>query len=332
MKIKKISLLFLLSFCAFFAYAQQLPFFTQFVANDLLFNPAIAGTKRTFDFRLSYRNQWLGFEGAPKTEAFSLNYSLLNKMGIAAYGYEDVTGFTKRTDYTLCYAFQIHFSDLTLSFGLAGSMVGYTVDGSQITTNQTLDPAIDRAVTANVWAPDASAGAYLFNDKWRFGISTLNLVASSENFYKTYGFPSDTSKAGALQLFTHFYTYLGYIYGNNENITWQNSVFVNYTGGAPIFFAYDLKCYIKSKFIAGLSIRLNDAIAIEAGIISHNSLQICYSYDYVITELNHYTSGSQEIVLIYSIDKIGGKGGNGNEGDKASDNNSFKRRKYGYMF
>ncbi|HTB30839.1 MAG TPA: type IX secretion system membrane protein PorP/SprF, partial [Bacteroidia bacterium] len=176
------------------------------------------------------------------------------------------------------------------------------------------------------------AGAYLYNDRWRFGISALNLIASSENFYKSYGFPSDTSQAGALQLLTHFYVYLGYIYGMNEKVTWQNSLLVNYTGGAPIYLAYDLKCYFESKIIAGLSIRLNDAVAIEAGVISHNNLLICYSYDYVTSRITSFTSGSHEITLIYSFDKKGGGGAKGTGADRASDNNSFKRRRYGYMF
>jgi type IX secretion system PorP/SprF family membrane protein len=216
---------------------------------------------------------------------------------------------------------------------MALSMVNYSVDGSKITTNQTLDPAIDRAVQSSVWAPDASAGAYLFNDKWRLGISALNIIASSENFYKTYGFPADTSHAGALQLLSHFYAYLGYIYGANESFTWQNSLMVNYTGGAPLFLAYDLKCYIQQNFIAGISLRLNDAVALEVGVISHNSLQICYSYDYITTQIGAFTSGSHEISLIYSFDKGSGFGAKNGAGDAGSSgNNSFAKRRYRYMF
>ncbi len=325
---RKAILFSFLLFLGFLSDAQQLPFNTQFVANELLYNPAIAGTKKTFDIRLSYRNQWVGFPDAPVTETFSMNYSVKNKFGLGAYIYQDVTGFTKRSNYSICAAGQIHFTDLTLSAGLSFAMVNYSVDGTKITTNQTLDPAIDRAITASAWAPDASFGLYLYNEKWRFGISGSNFIASSENFYKKYGFPGDTSQAGALQLLTHFYAYLGYIYGANENITWQNSLLLNYMVGPPIFLSYEVRCYIQQNFIVGLSLRLNDAVALEVGIISHNSLQVCYSYDYVTSQINHFTSGSHEITLIYSFDKIGGKAGsNGNSSD-----NSFKRRKYRYMF
>ncbi len=335
--IKNLLFLFLL-FNGIISDAQQLPFNTQFVANELLYNPAIAGTKRTYDIRLDYRNQWVGFPQAPVTETFSMNYSVQNKFGAGAYIYQDATGFTKRNNYTICAAAQLHFTDLTFSGGIAFSMINYSVDGSKITTNQTLDPAIDRAVQSSVWAPDASAGAYLYNDKWRFGLSAINLVATSENFYKTYGFPADTSHAGALQLLSHFYAYLGYIYGNNESLTWQNSLMVNVTGGAPLFLSYDLKCYIQQNFIAGISLRLNDAVAIEAGIISHNSLQICYSYDYITTQIGKFTSGSHEISIVYSFDKgsgfgsKAGVGSGGADGGSGSGSSTFKKRRYRYMF
>ncbi len=314
-------------FLAFFTFlgtiadAQQLPIFTQFTANELLFNPAFAGTKRYLDFRLTYRDQWSGFPDAPVTEAFSVNYSGFKNTGIAAYGYEDITGFTKRSDYTLCYAYRIHFPDISLAVGIAGSMVNYSIDESQITTNQTLDPAIDRNSKPSVWAPDASAGAYLYNDQWRIGLSVNNLIASTESFYKKYGFPGDTSSAGALKLLAHVNGYLSYIYlSANENFIWQNSLLVNYVQGAPVYIAYDLRCYIKNLIIAGFSISLRNDVSIEAGVEYHNNLQICYSYDYVVSLLS--PASSNEITLIYTFDKPGSK----------DMNNVFKRRKYGYIF
>lgn len=331
MSSKKNILLILLLCAGLISDAQQLPFNTQFVANEMLYNPAVVGTKRTYDIRITYRDQWLGFQGAPVTESLSMNYAVLKQFGIGAYIYQDATGFTKRNNYSLCPAVKFPFADMTLSFGMAVSLMNYSVDGSQITTNQTLDPAIDRSITASASAPDMSAGVYLFNDKWKLGVSAVNLIGNTENFYKEYGFPDDTSHAGALQLFTHLYIYLGYVYGGNESIAWQNSLLVNYTQGAPIFLAYDLKCYIQKNFIVGASLRLNDAIALEAGIISHDMLQICYSYDYITSQIGRYTSGTQEITLIFSMDKAGGRGRGGN-GNNGSDNGSFSRRHYRNMF
>ena len=152
------------------------------------------------------------------------------------------------------------------------------------------------------------------------------MVPSSERFYKSYGFPYDTSQAGALQLLPHFYIYLSYIYSGDENIKWQNNLLVNYTAGTPIYIAYDLRCHIYNKMIIGLSASLNDDISIETGVIVHNNLEICYSYDYITSKVGYYTSGSHEITLVYNFDK------KGHAGDRKEQDNGFRRRKYGYMF
>ncbi|MGZ3931337.1 MAG: type IX secretion system membrane protein PorP/SprF, partial [Bacteroidia bacterium] len=56
-----------------FAGAQQYPWLTQYRSNLSMFNPAFCGTKRILDFRMFYRNQWTGYDGAPKTYAAVLN-------------------------------------------------------------------------------------------------------------------------------------------------------------------------------------------------------------------------------------------------------------------
>ena len=45
--------------------AQQEAHFTQFMYNQLYFNPAYAGARGMPSFSLIYRNQWIGFKGAP---------------------------------------------------------------------------------------------------------------------------------------------------------------------------------------------------------------------------------------------------------------------------
>ena len=41
--------------------AQQFPMYTQYVFNEYIINPAVAGTVDGTPIRLSYRNQWSGF-------------------------------------------------------------------------------------------------------------------------------------------------------------------------------------------------------------------------------------------------------------------------------
>ena len=58
--------------------AQQEAQFTQFMYNQLYLNPGYAGARNATSLLAIYRNQWLGFEGAPETKLVSFNTPLLN--------------------------------------------------------------------------------------------------------------------------------------------------------------------------------------------------------------------------------------------------------------
>lgn len=327
---KKRLTIFFLSLIMFGAwvdgYGQQLPIFTQFPTDLLFFNPAIAGTKRTYDIRINYRDQWVGFPDAPVTEGISLNYRLPSgKMGVGAYLYQDQTGPTQRNDYTLCYAYHIKFPDLILSMGVAGSMMEYFVNGSKVTIHQQNDPAIDLGTTASAWAPEASAGIYLYNDRFQLGLSADNLLSTDENIYKKYS--PDTSKLGVVELVPHLYGYLSYSFSGNPDYVWQNSLFGALAPGTPMYLAYSLRVHVKNKFYVGASYIIGDAIALDLGLTIRNNFEICYSYDLVTSALAHFTTGSHEISLIFSTDSFKGNGGKKGGGD-----DGFLKKKYGYMF
>ncbi|HXP51329.1 MAG TPA: PorP/SprF family type IX secretion system membrane protein [Bacteroidia bacterium] len=310
------------------SYAQQLPIFTQFPSDMLYFNPAISGTKRLYDVRIDYRDQWVGLPDAPITEGLSLNYKLMGgKMGAAFYLYQDITGPTQRNDYTGCYSYHLKLPDLVISLGVAGSLMDYIANGSKMTIHQPGDPAIDQGVTASALVPNASAGVYLYNDRWQFGLSVDNLIQSDAKLYKKYtASPEDTSTKGIVTLLPHFYGYLCYNFSGNANYVWQNSLFVEQSGSTPLYLAYSLRIHVKEKFYAGFSLRLQDAVSLDLGYTIKDNFELCYSYDFITSALSHYTTGTHEITLIWSADNIGKKEHRGDTFDQ------FQKKKFGYMF
>src|SRR3972149_6815700 len=53
--------------CNLQSFSQQFPHYTQYYFNNFLINPAVAGSRESFDIKIGYRTQWVGFEAAPKT-------------------------------------------------------------------------------------------------------------------------------------------------------------------------------------------------------------------------------------------------------------------------
>ena len=84
----------------------------------MLANPAFCGTKRLVDVRLNYRNQWTGFEGAPKTYVLSLNSRLWKgRIGVGGFIFNDVIGPFKTTNSSLTLAYHLKFPDSEFSIG-----------------------------------------------------------------------------------------------------------------------------------------------------------------------------------------------------------------------
>src|SRR6266478_2641059 len=83
-------------------HAQQQSAYTNNLLNMYAYNPAVAGAQPYAQANLSYRNQWAGFEGAPKTFLMSMNGPLkkAKNVGIGGLVVSDKTGLiTTNTAY-----------------------------------------------------------------------------------------------------------------------------------------------------------------------------------------------------------------------------------------
>jgi len=63
----------LLSFVTYYNYAQQDAQYTQYMYNTISVNPAYAGSRGVMSIMGLHRSQWVGLDGAPRTQTFTLN-------------------------------------------------------------------------------------------------------------------------------------------------------------------------------------------------------------------------------------------------------------------
>ena len=74
-------------------YAQQDPQYSQYQFNQMIINPAYAGTKNALSAVIDIRKQWSGFDGAPSTQSFSFHGPLKKKrIGLGLSAYNDAIG------------------------------------------------------------------------------------------------------------------------------------------------------------------------------------------------------------------------------------------------
>ena len=71
-------LIFALMLTCYAAFAQQDAQYTQYMYNTININPAYAGSRGVMSVFGLHRTQWVGLDGAPTTNTFSLNTPINN--------------------------------------------------------------------------------------------------------------------------------------------------------------------------------------------------------------------------------------------------------------
>src|SRR4051812_7152338 len=70
-------------------FAQQRPYYTQYILNTFIINPAVAGIENYTDVKASHRRQWVGLNGAPVTTYLTIQGPLHK----STTGRENATSF-----------------------------------------------------------------------------------------------------------------------------------------------------------------------------------------------------------------------------------------------
>ena len=139
---KKITILILLISLGFFAKAQQLPQFTQYMINDYVFNPAIAGIESSYQMKTNIRNQWIGIVDAPRTTVLSAygKYRESN-VGLGGVVFSDQVGPTSRNGMSLSYAYHFSLTEkMKMSLALSGGFAQFKIDKTGTKVQDEDDP------------------------------------------------------------------------------------------------------------------------------------------------------------------------------------------------
>jgi type IX secretion system PorP/SprF family membrane protein len=228
------------------------------------------------------------------TQTISYNGKLMDYMGFGGYITNDITGPTRRLVFNVDYSYHIKFDNFNLSLGIAGTVMQYGLDGRNISLYQKDDPSVQENISDRAWKPDASFGAYLFNEKLYAGISVMQLIPSKVKL-------NNSSFSGEIPLVNHFYVMSGYHVDIDEEFVLTPSFMFSSTFSSPSQFDINVRVDYQKKVFGALSYRLNDAVVLFAGICIKQQFKIAYSYDIVTSKLRNYNSGSHEFILSFII-------------------------------
>ncbi|WKN43073.1 PorP/SprF family type IX secretion system membrane protein [Tunicatimonas pelagia] len=280
-----VAVLLLLSLASF---AQQQAMYTQYMFNGLAINPAYAGSQESLTLTALGREQWAGFEGAPSSQTFSAHAPLRNrKIAVGLLLTHDEIGITNQYGAYAIYAYRIQMAKGTLSAGLQAGFNNYRAAFSQVNVRQ--NDGSFAADDLQGFLPNFGTGLYYSTQRFYVGFSLPQLLT---NPYP--GF--DGSRA---QQYRHWFLSSGYVIDLNTDLKLKPNVLVKAVEGAPIELDLNANLLIRELIWLGVSYRSFDAISGLFELQVTPGFRIGYAYDYTLTDLQQFNTGSHELLLNY---------------------------------
>lgn len=292
----KYTLVFVLAFLSYQAFSQQQAVYTNFLINNYYYNPAIAGSRPVHVANLSYRNQWAGFDGAPKSLMGSFYGSHRNKAkhGYGAMVISDRAGLTQRTGIYLNYAYHLKLNDkVKMGLGLQPGYVQYRITLYDARVADSGDDILTGNVVSQN-AIDVNGGFHVYSEKF-FVMGSVNQLLGEAVRLSAF----NTS------LKMHYTVIGGYnvTFKKHKKIVLQPCIMAKYTNPVPAQMDFMLKGIYNKKIWAGLTFRTNDAASICIGYDLKERYSFGYAFDYSISGINKYQSGTHEIVMSFVLTK-----------------------------
>lgn len=274
------------------AFAQQQSIYSQYIFNLYMINPAYVGARDALSANLSYRTQWVGFEGSPKTQNFSIHSPLKNKnMALGLQLQNDEIGARKSPFGALAYAYQIRMpKDRKVSMGIQAGMINYQINWGQLEYEVPNDP-IAFGTDGNRWIPTFDFGVMYLSPKGYVGISAASLNQARLN-------ESDLSDA---RLNTFFNVIAGHVFELSDNITLKPSTLIRKSAQGPVQFDANIGVLFSNTLWLTTTYRYDFGMVFSAHCMLKKRMHIGYAYDYALNNLVAVQSGTHEIFIGYDF-------------------------------
>jgi type IX secretion system PorP/SprF family membrane protein len=249
--------------------AQQDPLYSQYINNPFVLNPAYAGLTDNLNLSLSYRNQWGGYEGSPKTLNANGQVSLFdNKMGLGLMVVSDQIGSNNTNEVMAAYSYRVKLNRNKLfSFGLQAGITNFQIDNSKLNAYDNTDPLFQG--NASETKPTIGLGMILKSDKFFVGVSVPRMLRANVN-------------VGGEQasLYTqHFYAMGSYLIFLSERIRFKPAALFKMVSAAPASVDLNASLIIHEKYQAGLLTRNFNSYGIFLQALIKDRLQFGYVFE-----------------------------------------------------
>jgi len=284
--------------------AQQDAQYTQYMFNTMSVNPAYAGSRGQLSIAALYRSQWVGLDGAPKSQTLNLHSPIRNSQlgyGISIVNDEIGNGVVQETYFDAVLSYTVDVSlEGKLSFGLkaGGNLLNLDFQGLR---NFDVEPvSVDNI--ENKFSPNVGVGVYYHTNSFYAGLSAPNLL-------QTDYFDNNQRDANSVQFLSkeriNFYLITGYVFDIGGNTKFKPALLTKVVGGAPLQIDFSGSFLFNDKFSIGAAYRWDAAVSAMFGFQISEQLMLGLAYDRETTDLGgtQFNDGSFEVFLRFELVK-----------------------------
>ncbi|MCW3077176.1 MAG: hypothetical protein JWO32_1785 [Bacteroidetes bacterium] len=269
---------YILIFC--FAYtllckSQQDPQYNLYQFNQMVINPAYAGARDVLAVVGSVRNQWTGFDGAPRTSCLSVHGPVLNKhIGLGLTMVNDRMGPRNMFAVYGNFAYIAKLSSkFKLSLGLNAGYNRFQFDFNKLSfkSSESSSAYLNQIQTYNKL--DMNTGLYLRSNSFFMGLSLTHLFNPD-----IYSLKDTAGQSFGYRLRTHKFFTIGKSFKITDNFIFAPTMmirFVNGQGNGDL----NLNFFLFKKLWLGVFNRGGYGPGFLMQYYITNGFRVAYSYD-----------------------------------------------------
>jgi type IX secretion system PorP/SprF family membrane protein len=295
-------------FCIFteggILHAQQEGNMTLFMYNPVLFNPAAAGASEAGSITVHHRSQWIGFKGAPRQQFITYSGKpFSNRSGIGLSFVNRRVGIFETQTGIVSYSYSlVDGKEWKIRLGLQGSLRRYGFRFNDI--EEGVDFYKDNSIARDfktVWTGNVGMGIHISYEDAFFSAGMPFLVTNLLGINELS--PSTATEA------RHYYAMGGLSLPVTEGVKLKPSMLVKFAQNTPWNLETNMNLSVKESVILGVSYRvgktnmeqLGESVGFITVVQITDRISIGASYDWILSGIKQYSSGSAEFVLRYNL-------------------------------
>jgi len=307
-------IIFLFVLASLSSFAQQDAQYSQYIFNAVYINPAYAGYRERLNLNATYRNQWTGINGAPRSFSIAADMLMPNeRVGLSLILGADQLGAQKNLSAFANYAYRFPVNEdetSKLAFGVGAGFQQFGINGDLFDPSDQGDNFIPVG-QVNELVPDIRAGVFFSTQKAYIGASVNSLISKYILDKRKLDFNFPTPKP-------HYYLTGGVLIPLVEyEIDFKPFFLIKDDAAGPTvldinaFFLFKQKVWIGAGYRTGVklynkpavvgNVKNSNALIGMAEIFISEKLRLGYSYDHSVGSLAGYSGSTHEISVSWNF-------------------------------